>query len=34
VPADLARVVDAWEHLSPELRAAVLAIVGTVTKGV
>jgi len=26
---DLARVLDAWPRLSPEIKAAVLALVGT-----
>jgi hypothetical protein len=30
---DLQRVIAAWDQLSPELRTAVLAIVGTAAKG-
>jgi hypothetical protein len=27
---DLARVIDAWSRLPPEIKAAVLALVGTI----
>lgn len=30
--ADLREVIEAWPRLSPELRAAVLAVTQTVTK--